>query len=467
MLGDPPLMLEPTPEDTGMTNESLNMPDPTPDPHETLRFLDAAQTIMIPMPGTRRDKPPAAAPAVAPGPGLAPLGAALPGRNPLLRAANPLLELAIPLRRLTSHPDVELLRTQLIEMVRTFEKNGRAFGVPDEQLGVARYCLCTFIDEAIAATPWGAGVWGRTSLLVTFHNEASGGERVFVLLQRLAQTPVAQIDLLELIYVILSLGFDGRYRLIENGRTQLATIRERLEQMIRAQRPPIERALSPHWQPARRERKRLLQFVPLWVALAIAALVLAAASLVLSLRINDFSDPVFAALHAIRVAPAPVLESKVDASPRLAATLAGFLAPEIAQGLVTVTENAGRTIVTINTTSGGAQLFASGSDELDDHFAPLMQRIADALRDKPGNIVVIGHTDNQRIVSARFPSNVVLSQARAETVRAFLASRLGSSARLSAEGRGDTEPIAPNDTPANRARNRRVEIDILAPGAAS
>jgi type VI secretion system protein ImpK len=354
----------------------------------------------------------------------------------------------------------------LIEMVRTFEKNGRAFGVPDEQLGVARYCLCTFIDEAISATPWGAGLWGRRSLLVTFHNEASGGERVFVLLQRLAQTPVVQIDLLELIYVILSLGFDGRYRLIENGRSQLETIRERLEQMIRAQRPSVERALSPHWQPAPRERKRLLQFVPLWVALAIAALVLAAASLILSVRINDFSDPVFASLHAIRVTPAPVLASKVNVAPRLAATLAGFLAPEIAQGLVTVTESEGRTIVTINT-GGSQQLFASGSDTLDDHFTPLMQRIADALRDKPGNIVVVGHTDNQRILSARFPSNVVLSQARAETVRAFLASRLGSSTRISAEGRGDTEPVAPNDTPANRARNRRVEIDILAPGASS
>jgi type VI secretion system protein ImpK len=459
MLGDSPLNQGAAPKDTGMSNETQS----TPDPHETLRFLDAAQTIMIPMPGVRRERP-AAAPASAPGPRLAPLGVALPGRNPLLRAANPLLELAIPLRRLMDHPDVDLLRSQLIEMVRTFEKNGRAFGVPDEQLGVARYCICTFIDEAIAATPWGAGLWGRRSLLVTFHNEASGGERVFVLLQRLAQTPEVQVNLLELIYVILSLGFDGRYRVVENGRTQLETIRERLEQMIRAQRPSVERALSPHWQPAQRERKRLLQFVPLWVALAIAALVLAATSLILSVRINDFSDPVFASLHAIRVAPVPVLESKVNGAPRLAASLAGFLAPEIAQGLVTVTESEGRTIVTINT-SGSQQLFASGSDTLDDHFTPLMQRIADALRDKPGNIVVVGHTDNQRILSAQFPSNVVLSQARAETVRAFLASRLGLSTRISAEGHGDTEPVAPNDTPANRARNRRVEIDILAPGA--
>jgi type VI secretion system protein ImpK len=96
-----------------------------------------------------------------------------------------------------------------------------------------------------------------------------------------------------------------------------------------------------------------------------------------------------------------------------------------------------------------------------------MQRIAQALQHKPGNIVVIGHTDNQRILSARFPSNVALSQARADTVRSIIATRIGTSARLSAEGRGDTEPIAPNDTQAGRARNRRVAIDILSPGAAS
>jgi type VI secretion system protein ImpK len=244
-------------------------------------------------------------------------------------------------------------------------------------------------------------------------------------------------------------------------------IRERLEQMIRAQRPPVERALSPHWQPAPHERKRLLHFVPLWVALAFAALVLMAVGLVLSIRINDFSDPVFTSMRTIRVAPAPVLESKVDAAPKLAATLARFLAPEIVQGLVAVTDSADRTTVTINNTADGAQLFASGSADLDAHFAPLMQRIAQALQHKPGNIVVIGHTDNQRILSARFPSNVALSQARADTVRSIIATRIGTSARLSAEGRGDTEPIAPNDTQAGRARNRRVAIDILSPGAAS
>ncbi|KVP58472.1 hypothetical protein WJ92_10525 [Burkholderia ubonensis] len=418
---------------------------------------DTGARILIPTPGGARAAFVAALAAIAPIPATA------GGLNPLLRAANPLLELALPLRQLPTHPNVEELRAQLIQLMRTFETGGRAAGVDDEKLGASRYCLCTFLDEAISSTPWGAGLWASRSLLVTFHNEASGGERFFVILQRLAQNPVANVDVLELIYVILALGFEGRYRLIDGGRAQLDTIRERLEQMIRAQRGAAERDLSPHWAPFRAERKPLLQMVPLWVATAIACTLLVIVHLVLSLRLNDASDRVFGALHGVRVAPAQTFVSKPAPAPKLPPKLAAFLASEIARGLVRVAERPDRTVVTIN----GDGLFASGSAELDPQFVPLIQRIGDALNDVPGNVVVAGHTDNQRVFSARFPSNWHLSQARAEAVCDMLAARAGMPARFTAEGHGDTEPIAPNDSPANRAKNRHVDITILAPGATS
>ncbi|MPW16812.1 DotU family type VI secretion system protein [Paraburkholderia sp. CNPSo 3157] len=418
---------------------------------------DPGATILIPTPGGARAAFMAAAASAAP---IAPNAG---GLNPLLRAANPLLELAVPLRQLPTHPNVEELRTQLIQMMRTFETQGRASGIDDEKLGASRYCLCTFLDESIASTPWGAGMWASRSLLVTFHNEASGGERFFLILQRLAQNPAANVDVLELIYVILGLGFEGRYRLIDGGRTQLDTIRERLETMIRSQRGAAERDLSVHWLPVKAERKPLLQLVPLWVAAAVACVLLVGVHLVLSLRLNDESDRVFAALHGVRVAPPPLAAAKAAPPPALAPKLSQFLAPEIAQGLVRVAEKPDRTIVEIN----GDGLFASGSAELTSSYLTLIQRIGDALKDVPGNVVVAGHTDNQRLLSARFPSNWHLSQARADVVKDMLAARAGSPGRFTAEGRGDTEPIAPNDTPANRAKNRRVDITILAPGAAS
>ncbi|HRQ83097.1 MAG TPA: flagellar motor protein MotB, partial [Azospirillaceae bacterium] len=59
----------------------------------------------------------------------------------------------------------------------------------------------------------------------------------------------------------------------------------------------------------------------------------------------------------------------------------------------------------------------------------------------------------------RFPTARALTEARAEAVRALLEKRLGG-LRLSAEGRGDGEPIDSNDTPAGRAANRRVDIRL-------
>ena len=97
-----------------------------------------------------------------------------------------------------------------------------------------------------------------------------------------------------------------------------------------------------------------------------------------------------------------------------------------------------------------------------------MKRIAEALKQVPGGIAVTGHTDNIRIRTASFPSNWHLSEERAKTVREILVGNGLPTERVRAEGRADGEPVAPNDTPANRALNRRVEITLfVARGAAA
>jgi type VI secretion system protein ImpK len=65
--------------------------------------------------------------------------------------------------------------------------------------------------------------------------------------------------------------------------------------------------------------------------------------------------------------------------------------------------------------------------------------------------------------SAQFPSNWALSKARAASVVGLLAPRAGPASRYAVEGRGETEPLVPNTSPANRARNRRVVIIVLTP----
>lgn len=74
--------------------------------------------------------------------------------------------------------------------MRKFENDAALAGVPREAIVAARYILCTFLDETAASTPWGSGgVWARKTLLVRFHNEVWGGEKVFMLLSKLAESP--------------------------------------------------------------------------------------------------------------------------------------------------------------------------------------------------------------------------------------------------------------------------------------
>jgi len=173
----------------------------------------------------------------------------------------------------------------------------------------------------------------------------------------------------------------------------------------------------------------------------------------MSFHLGRLSDPAFDTLASIRAGAAAPTVIKQAPKPRLAE----FLAPEIRDGLVTVNDQVDRSVVTLR----GDGVFKAGSADVTERFKPLLQRIATALNAVPGNIMITGHTDDQPIRSARFPSNWELSQARAANVRDLLAGTVAP-ARLKAEGKGDANPLAPNDTPAGRALNRRVEVTLYA-----
>ena len=421
--------------------------------------LDPDRTMLLPNPGGRR-APAAAAPHSYPR-SVAGAAAALHGAglNPLVRAANPLLDLVVPLRFTTAAPDMELLRRRLTEEVQAFEAAARAAHADPETVAAARYALCTFLDETISSTPWGAGVWNSRSLLVAFHNEAWGGEKFFLILQRLSQDARNRLDVLELMYLCLALGLEGRYRVIERGHDQLAGLRERLLGLIRQHRGAPEQDLSPNWRGEREPQPTMLRRVPPWVLAAAAGALLLALQLVFGWLLNRASDPVFGRLAALRVA-APARSPAPAPAASAPGRVARFLAPEIAEGLVSVSETADRSTVTLR----GDGVFASGSADVDRGQLRVLERIGDALKTTPGRVLVIGHTDNTRpALSARLPSNYDLSKARAHTVAGLLAQRAGPEARYSSEGRGETEPLVPNDSAARRARNRRVEIVVLAP----
>ncbi len=107
-------------------------------------------------------------------------------------------------------------------------------------------------------------------------------------------------------------------------------------------------------------------------------------------------------------------------------------------------------------------LFDSGSATINAGGGEVLRKVAGQLARIEGHrIRVEGHTDNVPISSERFPSNWELSVARAAGVVRSLIDAGLEPGRLSAEGFGPWQPIAPNDSPANRSRNRRIEIVLV------
>jgi type VI secretion system protein ImpK len=126
-----------------------------------------------------------------------------------------------------------------------------------------------------------------------------------------------------------------------------------------------------------------------------------------------------------------------------------------------VLEESDRSIIRLR----GDSFFSSGKAEPNAQSLPVLDRIGQALAQVKGDVQVVGHSDNQPIRSLRFPSNWHLSTARAEGVRAALIGKVNER-RMRAVGKADAEPVAPNDSAENRARNRRVDI-ILVPEQSS
>lgn len=104
--------------------------------------------------------------------------------------------------------------------------------------------------------------------------------------------------------------------------------------------------------------------------------------------------------------------------------------------------------------------FAVNRADIQSNFRPILDTFATSLSTTPNsNVKIIGHTDSTGTDAINNP----LSLNRAASVRDYLSSRGVASSRIAIDGRGSREPIAANDTAANKAKNRRVEIFVAEP----
>jgi chemotaxis protein MotB len=106
-------------------------------------------------------------------------------------------------------------------------------------------------------------------------------------------------------------------------------------------------------------------------------------------------------------------------------------------------------------------MFDSGKADIYPEAKEVIKNIAALLVDEPNRIAIEGHTDNTPINTPEFPSNWELSTKRATNVLKYLLEELKfDPKRLTAAGYGEWHPVAPNDTPENKAKNRRVDLIV-------
>jgi len=238
------------------------------------------------------------------------MGITRTGSNFITDSASQLIALIGRLKNTTQHNDLAGLHRQVVQSIQNFENTARGLGASPEALLIGRYGLCAAIDETVLNTPWGgASAWSSHSMLSTFHKETGGGEKFFLILDRIRQEPAKNIDLIELYSIILALGFEGKYRIQSNGRSLLDSLRDELFNIVRQQRGEYERELSPNWRGLQAKVNSLTQQVPLWVIAALTGVILLCVYLGFNVMLLNSAAPTLDAFNSIS---APIMEREIQ-----------------------------------------------------------------------------------------------------------------------------------------------------------
>ena len=345
------------------------------------------------------------------------------------------------------------VRLQLVQELRLFRERLAQAGMETEQITDASYLLCTYLDEVVSdfarhlsQTPY----LEEPSLLVEFHGDAWGGEDAFTNLEHWMLHDHPPLLLLAFFEFILSLGWQGRYRVRERGEVLLLDLRSQLHALVWGQKvPPAlgsdlirpESAKQAGWSLGKK----------IFAGVLVGLLLYGMASLILDI----YGRPVRAELAAWE----PPVRT-INLAERLPPPLPDLLN----EGWLSAYKHPQGWLLVFR--SDGA--FDVGKADFKPQFINNIERMAKALAPWPGDLEVIGHTDIQPINSAQFPTNLELSKARAETAARVLRSMTGKENTnradnvpprvINASGRGDTEPVDKNKTAAAFERNRRVDV---------
>ncbi|HHX8497173.1 type VI secretion system protein TssL, long form [Vibrio diabolicus] len=381
------------------------------------------------------------------------------GNNPLLAEANGLLSIIGQIRATATHSDPLFLKETLAQKLRDYENRLRHHDVDLDTIDTARYCLCCSLDEAVLNTNWGGhSFWSHDSLLSSFYASSQGGEAFFKYLDKCMAQPDTNLDLLELMYVCLSLGFLGQYRLEKNGLESHRKLRRQIIAILKSYGRGIPQELSNSIEQHILNGSKASDRAPLWVVCSVTAALLVCIFMYFSYELNKASNRTFSQLVNL-VQPQQLNQDTTSESKStpIAERIAMYLATEIGKGLINVEPLQDRVRISLKS----QDLFESGSADVVAYIQPVISKLARTLESTQGKIIVTGHTDDRPIFTSKYPSNWHLSLARATAISEQLISNSALEGRVIPEGLGDARPLVENNSDENRAINRRIEIDLL------
>ena len=172
----------------------------------------------------------------------------------------------------------------------------------------------------------------------------------------------------------------------------------------------------------------------------------------------DYTDSTSRNDQSLAQAEAMAAENARQMAKEEAAELEHELASAIGEGLLEVEAFNDRVLIRIREKGS----FGSGKADLKPAFAPILLQIAQVLKQRDGHFIIAGHTDDVPIETRQFRSNWDLSAKRAATVVHFFIQKGDiDPERMEIRAHSDNQPLVPNDSWDNRAKNRRVEISVL------
>lgn len=165
--------------------------------------------------------------------------------NPLIGTATPMISVINQIQMQNQQAfDPDALYQSLIQEIKLFEAKARKLHYRSAIILAARYFLCAFIDEVIqSCDPHIQQQWQQHPLLQSMQGETWGGERYFMILERASEDAKEHIDILELGYLCLQLGYQGKYREPGANPRELEQIKDNLLSLIEETRPAPNAAL--------------------------------------------------------------------------------------------------------------------------------------------------------------------------------------------------------------------------------